>query len=283
VIDLYYPIYSSLTTQHQLIGLIIRLIGAMALSNFNLYSQTVHIWQTNLTRSPQHLEFYQSILADDELKRARRFKFERDKQAFVIARGTLRMILSHYLNLSPKQIKFKYSSKGKPSLDQDPSPLQFNLSHAYGKAIYAIALEENIGIDIEYIREIEVISLAKRFFCNSEYQWLNSLSSVEQYSAFFQLWTCKEAYLKATGEGLVGLQDIEIFTPLDSHPKILKISQNSELAKHWTLQTIETAENYVATLAIKGINYQFQYWQWTEAEEIKYNQLKIDDNLANQC
>ena len=248
----------------------------MVLSDFQLSSHTVHIWQTNLTRSPQHLEFYQSILADDELKRARRFKFERDQQAFMIARGTLRMILSHYLNLAPKQIQFKYSSNGKPSLDQAPLPLNFNLSHAYGKAIYAIALQENIGIDIEYIREIEVISLAKRFFCDSEYQWLNSLNSEAQYAAFFRLWTCKEAYLKATGEGLVGLQDIEIFTPLDSYPRILKISQDLELAKNWTMQTIETAENYLATLAIKGINYQFKYRQWTEEKEIEYNIMAKD-------
>lgn len=274
---------AAIVIRAEVVRLLIRLITTMVLSDFRLSSQTVHIWQTDLIRSPQHLEFYQSILADDELKRARRFKFERDQQAFMIARGRLRMILSHYLNLSPQQIQFKYSSNGKPSLDQDPLPLKFNLSHAYGKAIYAIALEENIGIDIEYIREIEVLSLAKRFFCNSEYQWLNSLDLEAQYSAFFQLWTCKEAYLKATGEGLVGLQEVEIFTPLDSNLKILKISQNSELAKHWTLQTIETAENYLATLAIKGINYQFKYRQWTEAEEIKYNQLKIDDNLSNQC
>ncbi|WRH68312.1 MAG: 4'-phosphopantetheinyl transferase superfamily protein [Planktothrix sp. GU0601_MAG3] len=241
----------------------------MVLSDFQLYSQVVHIWQTSLTRSPQHLELYQKILADDELKRARRFKFERDQRAFMIARGTLRMILSHYLNLSAKQIKFKYSSKGKPSLDQAPLPLKFNLSHAHEKAIYAIALEENIGIDIEYIREIEVLSLAKRFFCDSEYQWLNSLNSEKQYLAFFQLWTCKEAYLKATGEGLVGLEEVEIATPLNSHLKILKISQDSELAKNWTLQRIETAENYLATLAIKGINYQFKYRQWTEGEEVE--------------
>lgn len=248
----------------------------MVLSNFKLYYKTVDIWEINLTRSPQHLEFYQSILADDELKRAKKFKFERDQQAFIIARGTLRIILSHYLNLSPEQIKFKYSSKGKPSLDQDPSPLYFNLSHAYAKAIYAIALEENIGIDIEYIREIEVLSLAKRFFCDSEYRWLNALDSEAQYPAFFRLWTCKEAYLKATGEGLVGLQDVEIVTPLDSNLKILKISQDSALAKNWTLQSIETAENYIATLAIKGINYQFKYYQWSQEEEIEYNTIAKD-------
>ncbi|HEY9863279.1 MAG TPA: 4'-phosphopantetheinyl transferase superfamily protein [Candidatus Obscuribacterales bacterium] len=241
----------------------------MVLSSFKLYYKTVHIWQTNLTGSPEYLEFYQSILADPELKRVRQFKFPRDQQAFMIARGILRIILSHYLNLSPEQIKFKYSSKGKPSLDQDPPPLHFNLSHTNGKAIYAIAMEENIGIDIEYIREIEVISLAKRFFCESEYRWLNSLDSEAQYAAFFRLWTCKEAYLKATGEGLVGLQEVEIFTPLDSNLKILKISQDSELAKNWTLQRIEAAENYLATLAIKGTNYQFKYRQWTEGKALE--------------
>lgn len=236
----------------------------MALSDFQLSSQTVHIWQTRLIQSSQKLEFYQSILAADEIKRARRFKFERDQQAFVIARGTLRMILSNYLSLSPEQIQFKYSSHGKPSLDHDPLLLHFNLSHTHEIAIYAIALQENIGIDIEYCREIEVISLAKRFFCDSEYQWLNSLNSEEQYAAFFRLWTCKESYLKATGEGLTGLKDIEIVTPLDTPLKILKVSQDSELAKHWILKKIETPKNYVATLAIKGSNYQFHDQLWID-------------------
>ncbi|VXD21732.1 4'-phosphopantetheinyl transferase HetI [Planktothrix serta PCC 8927] len=232
----------------------------------SLSSESVDVWQTNLKRSLQQIQFYQTILSPDEQKRAQRFKFEKDQQAFIIARGTLRMILSQYLSLSPEQIKFKYTSKGKPSLDQDPLPLHFNLSHAYGKAIYAIALDKNIGVDIEYLRKIEVLSLAKRFFCDSEYQWLNSLSLEEQYTAFFKLWTCKEAYLKATGEGLVGLQDIEIKTPLSSSWKILQISQNSEIGENWTLQTIETAENYVATLALEGINYQFNTWQWIDEE-----------------
>ncbi|MFM6191695.1 4'-phosphopantetheinyl transferase family protein [Planktothrix sp.] len=227
-------------------------------ANFQLSSQTVHVWHTNLKRSPQSLQFYQTLLSSDEQKRAERFKFEKDQQAFIIARGTLRKILSHYLNLRPEQIKFKYSSKGKPSLDFNPLPLHFNLSHAHGKAIYAIALEKNLGVDIEFIREIEVLSLAQRFFCHSEYQWLNALPLDQQKLAFFRLWTCKEAYLKATGEGLVGLQDIEIQTPLGSSPQILNISQN------WRLQTIKTAENYVATLAIQGIHYEFKNWQWIE-------------------
>lgn len=233
---------------------------------FQLSSQSIHVWQTNLKRSLSSLQFYQTILSADEKKRAERFKFEKDQQAFIIARGTLRRILSQYLTLSPAEIKFKYSSKGKPCLDQNPLPLHFNLSHSYGKAIYAIALEKNIGVDIEYIRKIEILSLAKRFFCDSEYQWLNSLQLEEQDAGFFQLWTCKEAYLKATGEGLVGLQDIEIKTPLSSVLQILKISQNSEIAKNWTLKTIETAENYRATLAIEGINYQFKFWHWIDEE-----------------
>jgi 4'-phosphopantetheinyl transferase len=227
-------------------------------ANFLLSSQTVHVWQTNLKRSHPTLKFYQTILSSDEQKRAERFKFEKDQQAFIIARGTLRKILSYYLNLRPEQIKFKYSSKGKPCLDFNPLPLHFNLSHAYGKAIYAIALEKNLGVDLEFRREIEVLSLAKRFFCDSEYQWLNALPLDQQNLAFFRLWTCKEAYLKATGEGLVGLQDIEIQTPLGSSLKILNIPQN------WTLKTLETAENYLATLAIEGINYEFKNWQWLE-------------------
>ena len=56
----------------------------------------------------------------------------------------------------------------------------------------------------------------------------------------------------------MGLQDSEIQTPLGSSLQIWNIPQD------WTLKMIETAENYLATLAIEGINYEFKNWQWIE-------------------
>lgn len=231
--------------------------------NLTLESNTVHIWQAELNLSNLILQQLEKLLSPDEKQRAQRFKFEKDRHSFIAARGILRTILSRYLRIDPEIIQFNYSPKGKPFLTQVSQPISFNLSHSTGKAVYAIALNQNIGIDLEAIRSIEALSLAKRFFCESEYRWLASLSPQQQNSAFFKLWTCKEAYLKATGEGLVGLQDVEIDLPFHSPIQLLKISGQPELVKDWRLYPLPLEDDqFAATLAIQNPNAQLQYLQW---------------------
>ena len=231
------------------------------LSNLTLELNHVHIWQADLNLSNLILQRLEKLLSPDEQQRAQRFKFEKDRHSFIAARGILRTILSRYLNLTPEIIQFNYSPKGKPFLTHVNPVINFNLSHSNGKAVYAIALNQTLGIDLEAIRSIEALSLAKRFFCESEYHWLTSLSPHQQNTAFFQLWTCKEAYLKATGEGLVGLQDVEIALPFSSPIQLLKISIQPELAKDWRLYPLPLEDDqFAATLAIQNPEAKLQYF-----------------------
>lgn len=234
------------------------------ISNLTLELNHVQIWQADLNLSRLILQSLEKLLSSDEQQRAQRFKFEKDRYSFIAARGILRTILSRYLRIDPEMIQFNYSAKGKPFLAQVSLPINFNLSHSQGKAIYAIALNQTLGIDLEAIRSIEALSLAKRFFCESEYRWLASLSPQEQNSAFFKLWTCKEAYLKATGEGLVGLQEVEIALPLSSPIQLLKISNQPELAKDWRLYLLPLEDDqFAATLAIQNPDAQLQYFNYS--------------------
>ncbi len=73
----------------------------------------VHIWSVSLKLLPSQIEQLSTILSSDEIERANRFYFERDKNRFTIARGTLRKILSRYLNIEPKKLQFAYSERGK--------------------------------------------------------------------------------------------------------------------------------------------------------------------------
>jgi 4'-phosphopantetheinyl transferase len=109
------------------------------------------------------------------------------------------------MNIEPSQLQFCYSPHGKPALaDADTTGmLQFNLSHSGEIALYAVACERQIGIDIERLRPFsELEQIAKRFFSNREYEELRALSPSQQHDAFFRYWTLKEAYVKATGQGL---------------------------------------------------------------------------------
>jgi 4'-phosphopantetheinyl transferase len=232
--------------------------------------EEVHIWRANLDISLSLLQQLQQTLSPDEQQRANRFRFDRDRQHFIAGRGLLRQILSGYLDRMPSELQFTYSERGKPSLILDESSdksndgIEFNVSHSHGQALYAIARQRQIGIDLEYIRPLEVKSLAKRFFCSSEYQALIQLPTEQQQRAFFHSWTCKEAYLKATGEGIIGLEQVEVSINPDRPAKIITIAGNSQTASLWQIEKLEVGSDYAAAVAMQPACHGIKYWQWGE-------------------
>lgn len=237
-----------------------------------LAKQSVHIWQTRLDWSPTHLHQFTQTLSPDEQARANRFRFERDRHWFIAGRGILRLLLSRYLDISPGQLRFTYSSHGKPALANLESQsnlslnLSFNLSHSQGLALYGITCDRQIGIDIEHIRAIQDMEqLAQRFFLPSESALIHACPSEQQQHLFFHLWTCKEAYLKATGEGITGLKRVEIaLKPGGSIaiPQVNTIPQENNSpdnnpAVAWTLMQLTIDPAYAAAIAVEGKNLQF--------------------------
>jgi len=179
-----------------------------------LVGKKIEIWRANLDIDCEIESQYWSVLNLAEKERANRFVKQQDQTRFIAGRGILRYLLSKYLDLTPQAIQFDYLPQGKPVLDSDHGfpNLQFNVSHCHYLALYAFTdSAEGIGIDVELLRSLpEAISLAQRFFTKNEASYLASVPSQQQEAMFFQFWTAKEAYLKATGEGLAGLQTIEI-------------------------------------------------------------------------
>ncbi len=234
----------------------------------SIASEEVHIWQADLNLPWSKIEQLQQTLSPEEQQRADRYRFDRDRQHFIAGRGILRQILSNYVNYNPSKLQFTYSQKGKPSLltDNFPGKLEFNLSHSRGKALYAIACNRKIGIDLEYIRPVEVQNLAKRFFCPAEYHALTQLPKPQQEAAFFHAWTCKEAYLKATGEGIVGLEQVEVSIHCDRPAKIVKIAGNAQAASSWQIEKISINSGYMAALVMQSPGNVIKYWRWTSSQ-----------------
>jgi 4'-phosphopantetheinyl transferase len=181
-------------------------------------------------------------LAEDESQRARRFHFEQDRRRFVVGRGQLRSILSAYIGCTPSSVKFTYGSKGKPALPG----LQFNVSHSHELALCAISAKREVGVDLEYLRPMpEAVQLAKRFFSRAEHDLIQALPAEEQASVFFRLWTGKEAYLKATGQGLSHpLDQVEIISTRDSWAL-------SEALPGWFMQSFTPTPDYLAALVVE--------------------------------
>lgn len=181
-------------------------------------SHDLQLYQARLDISQTECDRFWLILSEDERSRADRFKREYLKRNFVAARGNLREILALSLGCEPRTIQFGYSDRGKPYI-QNFNGLHFNLSHSQDLAIYAVCSDYEIGIDLEFINfHCDVDSIAERYFLPSEQKVISSLRDRDKYLAFYRAWTLKEAYGKATGEGIANILDQVDVSPLVENP-----------------------------------------------------------------
>jgi 4'-phosphopantetheinyl transferase len=164
----------------------------------------VHLWQQNLQISSDQFNHDWSLLNAEEQAKASRFVFARHRRRYVAARAALRKLLTHYITAAPATIEFTHNAYGKPLLADrhNPCQLMFSVSHSAELAVYALTQEHEIGIDLERIRPLEYLSLARRFFADREYQALTQMTPARLPASFFQVWTQKEAFIKALGLGL---------------------------------------------------------------------------------
>lgn len=224
-------------------------------------SQEVHLWKINLDQSPINIKDGFKILNQDEKIKAQKFHFEKHQHRFIIARSTLKRILSFYLSLPPEAIEFQYNDYGKPELVDylNNQQLQFNLSHSENLAIYAITSYHLIGVDVEYIRPMpDAENLAKRFFAYQEFEQISYLPTTKKDKEFFTLWTAKEAYLKAIGKGLSGgLETVKVSS--DEPRKFINLPEINHTT--WTLLSFVPQVNYLAAMAVqenRQVNHYFQ-------------------------
>ncbi|MBW4520427.1 MAG: 4'-phosphopantetheinyl transferase superfamily protein [Scytolyngbya sp. HA4215-MV1] len=222
----------------------------------SLSPQEVHVWRVFLDQAPERLASWFDLLSHDEQVRANRFHFESDRARFIVGRGRLREILSYYLEEAPEQVQFCYGERGKPSLaTPSASPFRFNLAHSQGLALCAVMRDYEVGIDLEQIRPMpKAKKLAIRYFSAAEVTRLQSLSPLAQPGAFFQYWTCKEAYVKAIGTGLAhSLQQIEVHWAQGKPDLVPNLNQ-------WALHCFVPAPGFVAALVVTGKIQRLQYF-----------------------
>ena len=227
----------------------------------------VHIWQINLDQPDSMVQELTQVLSAHELTRAKRFYFEQDRRRFIVGRSQLRFILGRYLDCEPDSVQFCYGPNGKPALvshsNAQRNTLHFNLSHSQGLALCALAWNWEVGIDLEYIRPLPTSEqLAQRFFSPEEHAFIQALPANEQPRAFFRLWTCKEAYLKAIGKGLPFLLKYVKVALTEESAQLVGVPYDNQTGAPWSLQAFTPAPNYLAALAVKGHDWRLSYRQW---------------------
>ena len=167
----------------------------------------LHVWFLSTKKFSQCdvLGFYDTVLNLQEKKRANRLLVEESKKQFVVSRYFLRSVLSRYLGCSPRTVSLGFGKHRKPIILNQPSAKKifFNLSHSGNKCALVIGKQEALGIDLEGSEKVRRFNLlSKRYFSASEYESIVELGSREKRERFYQLWTLKESYAKATGNSL---------------------------------------------------------------------------------
>ncbi len=234
----------------------------------HLADRDVHLWAANLKKSAEQISSLEQILSQDEQARAQQFKFEAGRNRFIAGRGLLRKILSSYVPMGSAQWRFTYSQRGKPALEckSGQGHLHFNVAHSQDLILIAVTQACAVGVDVEWMHPIsDAEEIAARFFSRREAAKLMALANERRIPAFFNLWTRKEAWLKATGDGLSEmLREVEVSFLPEEPASVLAISENIEAAHRWTLLGLTPATEFTAALAVEAKDLQFSCWQWPD-------------------
>jgi 4'-phosphopantetheinyl transferase len=167
-----------------------------------------------LHSAPGEICTLRARLSDAERCRADRFRFERDRRRFIVARARLRELLATRLGVAPECVALAYGKNGKPGLAQRYADTgwRFNVAHCDDVAVYAFSRDHDVGIDIEAIRAIpEADRIAAQHFSHREHAAYCALAPQARPLAFLEHWTRKEALAKGLGDGLsMSLDELDV-------------------------------------------------------------------------
>lgn len=194
-----------------------------------LTNNAIHIWTAHYCDISRSFPVFLDFLSQPERDRSTSFRKPADARRSVLSHGMVRSVLARYTRSEPGMIPLVYGRNGKPSLaftgmDGASRNISFNLSHTREMIGIGIMKDFEIGIDIVRIDpRCPVREIAGYLFTPRETKFLQGLGSDQRKNMFFTLWAMKEAVIKATGEGLGGIQEIDVldrirFPPSDISP-----------------------------------------------------------------
>ena len=169
-----------------------------------LKTNHIDLWKIDPTQlSELSIKALESILSKNELEDIKRYKNKNALRTTLITRAISRLVLAQYTTEQAPQLNFERNRYGKPELINNEANLRFNISHNNELIIIAICIKDDIGCDIENpLRKVKIEPLSRRYFSKQEHTELCKLTSKTQQQRFFEMWTLKEAFVKATGIGI---------------------------------------------------------------------------------
>jgi 4'-phosphopantetheinyl transferase len=230
-----------------------------------LDADAVHVWRVRINPAPRALATMAQSLSADERNRADRFHFEPDLQRYIAARATLRRLLGEYAAVTPAELAFRYGARGKPDVEApaEARAIQFNVSHRSDFALMAFTRGREVGIDIEYLREVpEALTIARNHFTAAETRLLeNALAGTTGRDCFFRLWTRKEAVIKAVGTGLsMPLAEFDVSSTAERGDAWHVVQVPSRPVVTWAVRDLRPAEEYRGALCVAGTSADASFW-----------------------
>lgn len=195
------------------------------------------------------------LLADDEIH-VWLFVLDaamKPREVTTTAHSLLGKLLMRYAGVdrAPEIARTERGKPYAPSL----AGIDFNLSHAREHVLIAVARNQPLGVDLERVdRRIEIVDLARRYFARAEADALEALTDAARPAAFLRLWTCKEAVLKAIGEGLsFGLDRVAFTLTAEGMPiGPVAIATEAGPPDEWRVALLEPADGFLGALAWRG-------------------------------
>jgi 4'-phosphopantetheinyl transferase len=233
---------------------------------FELHPGVISVWRVFLDTGPHQVREFEAILPAEELAQAARLATPLRRARFVVARGVRRALLARYLHSSPQELRFDLGPFGRPTVrgDRGRPPLRFNQSRSAHLALIALTPAHDVGIDIEQIRlDLADRDVARRCFARNESRELLKLPGHLWPQGFFGCWTRKEAYLKATGQGLsYPLRAFEVTTSPGSEAALVSHREDPGEVDRWRMHTYWPAPDFIATVAVDGIPVKIAHFDW---------------------
>ncbi|MBC8007539.1 MAG: 4'-phosphopantetheinyl transferase superfamily protein [Prolixibacteraceae bacterium] len=205
-----------------------------------------------LDSGPEAVHALTEYLSPEERRRADRFRFDRDRRRFIVARARLRQLLGERVKARPEEVELVYGSHGKPALSQRLNNMdwRFNVSHRDDVAAYVFSQGREVGIDVEAIRPVHrADTIASHFFSRSEQEAYLALDSSDKMPGFFNCWTRKEAFIKAIGLGISHPLDCFDVSLAPGDPaRLLRVKDTPGADAGWHLDSFSPLPGFVVSM-----------------------------------
>jgi 4'-phosphopantetheinyl transferase len=195
-----------------------------------------------------------AFLSADDAARYARYLAQGAAQTFLAARLLVQTVLSAYAPLVPSAWRFETNRWGRPYIANPEAPpgLIFNLSHKPGAVTCLVGYERDLGVDVEHcVARPYLLDIASRFFSPSEAAALIALPDENRVRRFFELWTLKEAYIKARGVGLsLGLANFSFF-PSGNTASVRFEPGFDDDSETWDFRLFRLVEEHLIATAVR--------------------------------